>query len=254
MISHAIENGEIAARGLRIDPRVKIAALISLIFAGASTSVHSLDAFAAYYAFALLWMILLRVNVKLFLKRAAAAASFVLIVSMFLPFFGHGAGDRMIPVFGFINISEIGSWMFLNTSLKGMLGACSLIILGINLPAPQLLAGLQWFRVPRVFIELASFTIRYLQVIGDEVGRMTRARDSRGYRGKWLWDSKVIGQMIGTLFLRSYERSERIYSAMVSRGYRDAIKGVSLERMGVADMVAAVFCVAVVICARIFLG
>jgi len=60
---------------------------------------------------------------------------------------------------------------------------------------------------------------RYVFVIVDEAQRMLRARNSRNYRGKWILQSKVIGTMIANLFLRSYERGERVYLAMLSRGY-----------------------------------
>lgn len=255
MIAHSIDAHEQQKSvGLRLDARSKIIIFFTLIFTGASTSVHSLHSFAAYYIFIFISILLFRAKFSLFLKRAAVAIPFVLMVSAFLPFFSHGPGDNIIPVFGgIINLSETGLWMLLNTSLKGMLGACSLIVLGITTPVPELLSGLYWFRVPKIFIELASFMIRYLQVIGEEVSRMSRARDSRGYRGKWLWDSKIIGQMIGTLFLRSYERSERIYSAMVSRGYRDSMRGALATRIGVIDIVVSIVSVSLIICARIFL-
>jgi len=60
---------------------------------------------------------------------------------------------------------------------------------------------------------------RYVFVIVDEVQRMIRARNARNYRGKWIWQSKVVGSIIANLFLRSYERGERVYLAMLSRGY-----------------------------------
>jgi cobalt/nickel transport system permease protein len=63
-------------------------------------------------------------------------------------------------------------------------------------------------------------------VLADEGGRMTRARDARsagrpegGGGGSIRWRAAVTGRMVGSLFLRAYERSERIYAAMQARGF-----------------------------------
>ena len=66
-----------------------------------------------------------------------------------------------------------------------------------------------------------SFMYRYLFVLVDEAMRLQTARDARSVgAGRTLfWRAKVLGGMIGCLFIRSYERSERIYAAMLSRGY-----------------------------------
>jgi cobalt/nickel transport system permease protein len=75
-------------------------------------------------------------------------------------------------------------------------------------------------------VAIISFMYRYLGVLGDEAQRMNRARASRsaarpGRRagGSLLWRGRVTGAMVGSLFLRSYERSERVYSAMLARGF-----------------------------------
>ena len=66
---------------------------------------------------------------------------------------------------------------------------------------------------------------------------MKRARDSRCFGGKWIWHAKTIGHMIGTLFLRSYERGERIYIAMVSRGYDGEFNRIRSSKLKAGDFV-----------------
>jgi cobalt/nickel transport system permease protein len=75
--------------------------------------------------------------------------------------------------------------------------------------------------IPNVLVTLIGFTYRYLFVLVDEAMRLQTARDARsvGSGGTLFWRAKVLGAMVGSLFIRSYERSERIYQAMVSRGY-----------------------------------
>jgi cobalt/nickel transport system permease protein len=84
-----------------------------------------------------------------------------------------------------------------------------------------LLSGMRALHVPDVLVTLTGFTYRYLFVLVDEAMRLQTARDARsvGSGGTLFWRAKVLGAMIGSLFIRSYERSERIYQAMASRGY-----------------------------------
>ncbi len=86
----------------------------------------------------------------------------------------------------------------------------------------DLLAG-STLRVPEVFTSIASFMVRYMDVIADDVRRMRIARQSRGYEGRWIWQAKAIGRTAGALFIRSYERGERVYLAMLARGYEGAM-------------------------------
>ena len=73
--------------------------------------------------------------------------------------------------------------------------------------------------MPGVMVMILSFMYRYIFLLVDEVIRMRQARDSRNFGGKRLWQIRTIGNMIGTLFIRSYERGERVYAAMVARGF-----------------------------------
>ena len=55
-----------------------------------------------------------------------------------------------------------------------------------------------------------------------------------------MWRAKVLGGMIGSLFLRSYERSERIYAAMLSRGFDGSVRTMRAERLRAIDLVVAI--------------
>jgi len=77
---------------------------------------------------------------------------------------------------------------------------------------------------------------RYSFILIDEMYRMKRARDARCFGGKWFWQTKVIGHMIGTLFLRSFHRGERVYLAMLSRGYNGTMPETSASRFGLAEI------------------
>src|SRR5512143_3217725 len=92
---------------------------------------------------------------------------------------------------------------------------------------PKVIHALNHLRVPTIITVIISFLYRYLFVLTDEVMRMLRARQARsaaapGIRsgGSVPWRAQIAGHMAGQLFLRSYERSDRIYNAMLSRGYK----------------------------------
>ena len=80
--------------------------------------------------------------------------------------------------------------------------------------------GLARLRVPPVFVSIMSFMVRYMELMADSLARMRTAMTARGYDPRWLWQAKPIASSAGALFVRSYERGERIHAAMVARGIR----------------------------------
>jgi len=90
---------------------------------------------------------------------------------------------------------------------------------------------------PKIFTVLASFMYRYSFIMIDEMQRMSRAKDSRGFGGRWFWQLKVLGHMVGTLFLRSFYRAERVYFAMLSRGYQGRMPETSEGRFGRGEFI-----------------
>ena len=84
---------------------------------------------------------------------------------------------------------------------------------------PELLQGLERLRMPKPIVAITSFMVRYGDVVTDDMRRMRIARESRGYDPRWFWQAKAVATSAGALFIRSYERGERVYVAMLSRGY-----------------------------------
>jgi cobalt/nickel transport system permease protein len=125
-----------------------------------------------------------------------------------------------------ISISEDGLRTFLTIALKSWVSVQAALLLAYTTPFHDLVDGLRELRLPRVIVAIIGFMYRYLGVISDEAARMNRARASRSADpgdgrggGSLRWRGAVTGHMVGSLFLRSYERSERIYAAMQSRGF-----------------------------------
>ena len=95
----------------------------------------------------------------------------------------------------------------------------------------DILYAMRWLHLPRLLVVLIGLMWRYLFVLSEEVKRLINARESRSGSisgrksgGGLLWRSKVSGNMVGNLFLRSIDRSDRVYNAMVSRGFDGEIR------------------------------
>jgi cobalt/nickel transport system permease protein len=92
---------------------------------------------------------------------------------------------------------------------------------------------------------------RYIFIIVDEVQRMKRARDSRNYKGRWIWQAKVIGYMIASLFLRSHQRAENVYNAMCARGFDGTYPRWRDRKMVAADYIFMTMVVATTLAGRL---
>ena len=205
----------------RLDARTKILSLFCLIVICVSTPSQAYFVFLAYFILLATAIAVSRVPVAYILRRSLIIIPFVIMVTVFIPFLKtDGAGASYSLGIGGLRVYKSGLMVFWNVLVKSFIAILSVTLLTSTTGFNKLLRGFEQLKVPKVVIMLASFAYRYVFVLVDELGRMRRARDSRCYGGKWLWHSKVIGQMIGTLFLRSYQRGERVYVAMVSRGFQ----------------------------------
>jgi cobalt/nickel transport system permease protein len=175
------------------------------------------EAFWAYAVYALLLTALARVAgipLPTLIRRLVIELPFLLF-ALFLPLVGQG---ERVEVLG-VSLAIEGLWAAWNIVVKGTLGVATSVILAATTPVPELLRGLERLRLPTAFTTVAGFMVRYADVITDEVRRMRIARISRGHDPRWIWQARAVAATAGTLFIRSYERGERVYLAMVSRGY-----------------------------------
>lgn len=98
------------------------------------------------------------------------------------------------------------------------LGAASTLIGSTTFP--RLMQGMTGLGVPRLFVLLIGFTWRYLHLLQEEALKLRQAAVCRGWQGRHWAETRTVGHLIGTLFLRSYERGERVHAAMLSRGWQ----------------------------------
>lgn len=213
----------------RLDARLKL--LATLAFVLVTTSLPP-SAWAALLGLALLAATLLiasRVSPSVVLKRSLIALPFAGMIALSIPFTRGGQTLWSAQIGHWtLAVSDQGLTTFASIVVKAWLSVLVSGLLVATTPFPALLKAMQGLRIPRILVTITSFMYRYLFVLVDEAMRLQTARQARaagaargtgGTGGTLPWRIKVLGGMIGSLFIRSYERSERIYQAMLSRGY-----------------------------------
>ena len=103
--------------------------------------------------------------------------------------------------------------------MKGTLGVLASLLLAATTEPHDVIRGLERLRMPAQLVQILAFMVRYLDVVGDEMRRMRIALASRGFTARNPRHWPVIARSAGALFIRSYERGERVHLAMLSRGH-----------------------------------
>jgi cobalt/nickel transport system permease protein len=217
----------------RLDARAKIVGMIGFTAVVVTTPARAVWAFVLYSAVLAFLIGFARLPLRYVLKRALVVVPFVLVVAVFLPFFHKsGAGGYSL---GGSRVTGEGLLVLWNAGAKAVLGVLSMIVLGSTTPFAEMVSGFQRLRAPNVFILIVSFMYRYSFVFVEEALRMQRAMASRNYRARWLWNVPTLGHMLSALFLRSYGRGERVYVAMLSRGYEGTVRLGNGTAFGLAE-------------------
>ncbi|MDD5038561.1 MAG: cobalt ECF transporter T component CbiQ [Dehalococcoidales bacterium] len=227
----------------RLDPRTKFIITLLFISLVVLTPPDTWLAFSSYFVFSAILLLFSRVPIGYVFKRSLAIMPFVLMIAIFIPFFKEGeiAGSYNIGLWR-LTVTYSGLQILTNIAIKAWLSILSLIWLTSTTRLPQLLHALRQLHFPQIVVMILSFMYRYLFILIDELARMNRARDSRNFGGKWLWQIRTIGNMIGTLFIRSYEMGERAYMAMAARGFDGQIRTLNRLSFSPSDTYFGISC------------
>ncbi|GAA3744409.1 cobalt ECF transporter T component CbiQ [Micromonospora maritima] len=198
----------------RLPPEVKITAMVLFTVAVVATPREAYWAFGGYALLVAVVAALARVGPRWLLGRALIELPFVLF-AFALPFLGTG---ERVEVAG-LALSVDGLHGAFNILAKGTLGVLASLLLAATTTTRDLILGLDRLRCPQILTQIAAFMLRYLEVLVGEARRMRVARVSRGDDPRFLWQLRGFAAGVGALFLRAFERGERVYLAMVSRGY-----------------------------------
>lgn len=219
----------------RLDARTKLIGTMALVIVVVSTPPQAYGGFAGYAILLVAGLAIGRVPIGYVLARWLIVLPFLVGVAA-VPFLGPGD----VRVWG-VSVSQAGLLTLWNVVVKASLSVAAMTLLIGSTHFSDLLGALDRLRVPRVLVMLIGTAHRYAFILVDEARRMKRARDARGFGGRWVWQAGVIGRMVGTLFLRSYERAERVHEAMLARGFNGTnIVGGHAMRLGIIDLLAMV--------------
>ena len=231
----------------RLDSRVKLLGALGFILAAALTPD---GAWLAFAALALLWLALVLmadVPPGLVLRRGLVALPFAAAaVTVLFTLPGQALLTLQIPLFGWqLTISDAGLVRFVTILLKSGVSVLMATLLAATTTFPDLLRAMRGIGIPAVLVGVIAFMYRYIFVLADEVLTMLRAREARSAAGPAgqkaggtvFWRARIVGGMVGSLFVRSLARSERVYQAMASRGYTGELRWLDKPRMRPMDLV-----------------
>lgn len=195
-------------------PHAKLVGLIVFVLLVVSVPATAHAALGALLALAVAVLASTGVPARHVLPRLAVEIPFV-VFALVLPFVAVGPRVAVGP----FTVSEPGLDAAIALLLKGTCGVVAAVTFAVTTRPRDLVRALQHLRVPDPLVLIASFMVRYVDVVVDQMRRMRVARESRGFRSSSVRGWPTIASSAGALFIRSYERGERVHLAMVSRGY-----------------------------------
>ena len=194
----------------------KLIGLLSLIFA--FSFVKNLILLPVIIAIALILFCLSRLPLAYLRSRLRYPGWFILAVVFFLPF---TAGQEVIWQYGWLSIKQEGCQIALMIAVRFLCILTVSIVLFGTAPFLKSIKALQALGLPRAIVDMTLLAYRYLEELGETLNRMQRAVRLRGFKHDQInrRQLQVMASLVGSLFVRSYERSHKIYHAMILRGY-----------------------------------
>jgi len=198
----------------RLAGHVKILALLGLMIVVVATPGQWYAAFAGYLGGLLVVIALSRVPLTYLLPRMVVEVPFI-VFAVLLPFLALGPRTEFLG----LTVSAPGLLAAWTLLAKATLGVLAGLTLAATTEPQEVVRGLERLRLPNTMVQIMAFMIRYLEVVGDDLRRQQIALASRGFSARNPRHWPVLARSAGALFIRSYERGERVYLAMLSRGY-----------------------------------
>lgn len=230
----------------RLDPRGKVIATMIFVITVISYPKYEVISLVPFFIFPVLLITLSDTPFKFVLKKMLVVSPFAVFIGIFNPIFD----TRTVTLADGVLISA--GWIsLLSIMMKFTLTISAALLLVATTSFPGVCNALQRLGVPVPFTSQLFFLYRYIFVLMEEAMRIVRAKDLRsfGTRGTGI---KVFVRLIGILLVRTVERAERIYSAMLSRGFRGHIPSMRQFRFTIPDAVFVFLTVAFLFALRFF--
>ena len=205
-----------------LSPQLKILATLLIVVSIAFSKI--INPFQIISHAVIVFLIIRRSNIplKTYLKRLTLDIPFILF-ALFLPFLSSGNNDMVFTLFSF-EVYRTGLLEMFAILFKATAGLSMGIVLTATTTNIELIYGLQKLKLPPIIIAIMSFSIRYIDVFIDEFKRVKISMQSRGYIEKGIKTLLPIAYASGAMLIRGYERGERVYLSMISRGFTGVIE------------------------------
>lgn len=198
----------------RLDPRVKLVMTLLFLFTVISFSKYEVAALLPFFLFPAILLTIGEIPLGFILKKVAIVSPLAIFIGIFNPLL-DAAQVKILP-----GLTLAAGWLsFASILLKFLLTVSTALLLIATTSFPTVCHALRRLGMPAIFVSQLLFLYRYIFVLGEEVMRIVRARDMRSYGRKGA-GVKVFVRIIGVLLLRTIERAERIYFAMLARGFQ----------------------------------
>jgi len=198
----------------RLPAQCKLVALVGFVLVVVATPPGRFWAFGVYALLLVALVAVARLRPLLVLRRMLVEVPFV-VFALALPFVAQGPRTELLG----LTVSAPGLLAAWGILAKGTLGVAASVVLAATTQQRDLLLGLQRLRVPGLLVQIMTFMFRYAEIVTGEMHRMRVARESRGFVARDVRQLPVVARSAGALFIRAYERGERVHLAMLSRGY-----------------------------------
>ena len=205
-----------------LSPQLKILSTLLIVISIAFSKIINPLQIISHAVIVFLIIRFSNIPLKTYLKRLTLDIPFILF-ALFLPFLSSGNNDMVFTLFTF-EIYRTGLLEMFAILFKATAGLSMGIVLTATTTNIELIYGLQKLKVPPIIIAIMSFSIRYIDVFIDEFKRVKISMQSRGYIEKGIKTLLPIAYASGAMLIRGYERGERVYLSMISRGFTGVIE------------------------------
>jgi len=214
----------------RLDPRVKLIATLLFLFTVISFPKYEVVALFPFFLYPVLLMTLGEIPLLFIVKKVVLVSPFAIFVGIFNPLLDAG---QVVLIQG-LTISA--GWLsFFSIMIKFILTVSTALLLVATTSFPGVCHALRRLGVPSIFVSQLLFLYRYIFVLMEETMRIVRARDMRSF-GRLGTGMRVFVRLVGILFLRTVERAERVYYAMLSRGFQGDMPTIKRFRITTSDL------------------
>ena len=201
---------------IEIEPAQKILSILILALSLAFNDIRHPLIFNVILSCIICFVFVSVPSINYLLRRMYVIIPFILF-ALLLPFISKSG--VAIYLYKDIAIYQDGLFEMSNILLKSIAGVSMAIALSATTSQFDIIKGLEKLKLPKIFVAILSFTLRYISVYISEFKRVMMSMKSRGFNNKSFADSVAIAYAGSAMLVRGFERGEKVYSSMISRGF-----------------------------------